>query len=39
MPRGVEIPRRGVGAPDEITLLARAGSKTKTGTGKAQYSA
>jgi hypothetical protein len=33
MSRGVEIPRRGVGAPDQIAFLARAGAKTKTGTG------
>jgi hypothetical protein len=40
MSRGVEIPRRIVGAPGEIALLARAGgAKTKTGTGQAQYSA
>jgi hypothetical protein len=39
MSRGVEIPRRIVGAPGEIALLARAGAKTKTGAGQAQYSA
>jgi len=39
MSRGVEIPRRIVGAPGQIALLARAGAKTKTGAGQTQYSA
>jgi hypothetical protein len=39
MSRGVEIPRRIVGASGEIAVLARAGAKTKTGAGQTQYSA
>jgi hypothetical protein len=39
MSRGVEIPRHSVGAPGELALVARAGAKTKAGSGQAQYSA
>jgi hypothetical protein len=39
MSRGVEIPRRIVGASGEVALLARAGGKTKAGARQTQYSA